>query len=216
MLNSKELCKLDLIQLPFCDFPLLYCFFSFSIATLSIFRNALFTLKTLPKVVTNSEHHSLFFPLKFPLFYWYFSFAKVPISIFGSAHWTLKAVPNVVTNSEHNHWALMHPTALPNIWEWLEHVQKKWQVFAGTRTPDTPTDQENISLPHLFHKIYSKVIPAQKYISRVWQWHLRVHPPKIYPYSISLKKYILQLWHRHYNFCVTFQGPCIKNIFLIS
>ena len=104
----------------------------------------------------------------------------------------------------------MHPTALP---EWLQHVQKNDKFFAGTRTLNTPTDQKNISLPHLFHKIYSKAMPAQKYIFKVWQWHLRVHPPKIYPYHISLTKYILQVWHRHYNFCVTFQGPCVKNIF---
>ena len=93
-------------------------------------------------------------------------------------------------------------------------AKKMTSFFVGTRTPDTPTDQKNISLPHLFHKIYSKTIPVKKYIFKVWQWHLRVHPPKIYPYCISLTKYILELWHRHYNFCVTFQGPGIKNIFL--
>ena len=90
---------------------------------------------------------------------------------------------------------------------------KNDKFFAGTRTPNTPTDQKNIPLPHIFHKIYSKAMPAQKYISKMWQWHLRVHSPKIYPYCISLTKYILQVWHRHYNFCVTFQGPCFKNIF---
>jgi hypothetical protein len=62
-------------------------------ATLSIFRNAHCTLKTLPKIITNSEHHPLFFPL----FYYYFPFAKVPISIFGNTHWTLKTLPNIVT-----------------------------------------------------------------------------------------------------------------------
>ena len=33
-------------------------------------------------------------------------------------------------------------------------------------------------------------MPAQKYISKMWQWHFRVQPPKIYPYCISLTKYI--------------------------
>jgi hypothetical protein len=45
--------------------------------------------------------------------------------------------------------------------------KKNPKFFAETRTPDTPTDQKNISLPHLFHKIYSKAMPAQKYISEV-------------------------------------------------
>ena len=114
--------------------------------------------------------------------------------------------PTVSTTAE----LTMHPTALP---KWLQQVQKNNKFFARTRTPGTPTDQKNISLPTLIHKIYSKAMPAQKYIFKVWQWHLRVHPPKIYPYYISLTKYILHLWHRHYNFCVTFQGPCVKNIF---
>ena len=91
--------------------------------------------------------------------------------------------------------------------------EKKKKFIAATRTPDTPTDHKNIFLPPLFHKIYSKAIPAQKYFFKMWQQHLRVHPPKIYPYCISLTKYILQLWHRHYHFCVTFQGPCIKIYF---
>ena len=94
----------------------------------------------------------------------------------------------------------MHPIALP---KWVQQVQKMTSLFARTRTPDTPTDQKNISLPHVFHKIYFKAMQAQKYISKVWQWHLRVHSPKIYLYCISLTKYILQV----YNFCVTFQGP---------
>jgi hypothetical protein len=45
--------------------------------------------------------------------------------------------------------------------------KKNPKFFAETRTPDTPTDQKNISLPHLFHKIYSKTMPGQKYISKV-------------------------------------------------
>jgi hypothetical protein len=45
--------------------------------------------------------------------------------------------------------------------------KKNPKFFAETRTPDTPTDQKNISLLHLFHKIYSKAMPAQKYISKV-------------------------------------------------
>ena len=125
----------------------------------------------------------------------------------------LKTVPHVVTNSEHHCWA--HQCTLQPCPSDCNRCKKNDKFFAGTRTPDTPTDQKNISLPPLFHKIYSKAMPAQKYISKVWQWHLRVHPPKIYPYCISLTKYILQPWHRHYNFCVTFQGPWVKNIFLI-
>ena len=58
----------------------------------------------------------------------------------------------------------MHPIALP---ERLQQVQKITSFLAGTRTPDTPTDQKNISLPPLFHKIYPKAMPAQKYISKM-------------------------------------------------
>ena len=115
----------------------------------------------------------------------------------------------------HQQWAPllsppMHPLALL---KWLQQVQKNDKFFAGTKTPDTPTDQKNISLPHLFHKIYSMAMPAQKYIFKVWQWHLSVHSQKIYPYHISLTTYILQVWHRDYNSCVKFQGPHVKNIF---
>jgi hypothetical protein len=45
----------------------------------------------------------------------------------------------------------------------LDPENTKSQVFAETRTPDTPTDQKNISRP----KIYSKAMPVQKYISKV-------------------------------------------------
>ena len=65
--------------------------FSFSISMLSIFGNVYCTLKALPNIITNSEHHPLFFLVKFP-----------PISTFRSGQWTLKTVPNVVTNSEHH------------------------------------------------------------------------------------------------------------------
>ena len=88
------------IPLCFYDFPYFYKFFSFSIATHSIFGNAHCTLKALPNIITNSEHHPLFFLWKFPSF----PFAKAHISTFGSAHWTLKTVPTVVTNSEHHCW----------------------------------------------------------------------------------------------------------------
>ena len=190
-------------------FPILFLF-PVSIAILSIFGNMHYTLKSLPNIITNSEHPPLFLALKFPLFYHYFSFTKAPISIFGSAQCPLKTVPNGVTSSEHHCWAHLC-TLQPCLSDC--NMCKNDKFFAGTRTPNTPTDQKNISLPHLFHKIYSKAMPAQKYISKVWQWHLRVHSPKIYPYCISLTIYILQVWHRHYNFCVTFQGPCVKNIF---
>ena len=157
--------------------------------------------------LTSSPTPSPIFPVKIPLF-----------SICKSTHfyiWKCTLDPENSARHCHQQWApllssAMHPIALP---KWLQQVQKMTSFFAGTRTPDTPTDQKNISLPHLFHKIYSKAMPAQKYIFKVWQWHLRVHSPKIYPYCISLTKYILQVWHRHYNFCVTFQGPCVKNIF---
>jgi len=45
--------------------------------------------------------------------------------------------------------------------------KKNPKFFSENRTPDTPTGQKNISLPHLFYKIYSKAMPAQKYISKV-------------------------------------------------
>ena len=41
----------------FSNFSLFYCYFSLSIATLSIFGSAHWTLKTVLNVVTNSEHH---------------------------------------------------------------------------------------------------------------------------------------------------------------
>ena len=122
-------------------FPILLLF-SFSIATLSIFGNVHYILKSLPTVITNSEHPPLFLTVKSPLFYHYFSFTKALISIFGSAQWPLKTVPNGVTSSEPHCWA---------------HLR-----------PNTTTDQKNISFPHLFHKIHSKAIPAQKYISKLW------------------------------------------------
>ena len=66
---------------------LFYCYFSFNIATISIFGNVRWTLNTM---VTN---HPLFFSpffLIFSLFYCYFSFSIATLSIFGSVHWTLK------------------------------------------------------------------------------------------------------------------------------
>ena len=177
----------------FAIFPYIITFYLLSIAMLSIFGNPYCTVKALPNIITNSEYHPLFFALKLPIFYSYFSFGKAPSSRFGSAHGPWK-----------------HPMALP---KWLQQVQRNNKFFAGTRTPDTPSDQKNILLPLLFHKIYFKAIPAEKYISKVWQWHFRVQSPKIYPYCIAVPTYILQVWHRHHNFCVTYHGPCVKNIF---
>ena len=115
-------------SIPLClyYFSLFHCFFSLSIATLSMFENVHCTLKALPNITTNSEHHPLFFPEKFPLFYCYISFAKAPISIW---KWTLD--PENSAQCCHQQWAPllsspMHPTALP---EWLQWVQKKQQVF---------------------------------------------------------------------------------------
>ena len=60
-------------------FSLFYWYFSFSIATLSIFGNMHWTLNTMPNMVTN---YSPFF-LRF---FCYFSFSIATLSIFGSAH----------------------------------------------------------------------------------------------------------------------------------
>ena len=181
---------------------------------LSIFGNVLCTLKALPNIITNSGHHPLFFSYAISPILLLFFICKSPYFHI----WKCTLDSGNSTQCCHQQWAPPPSspiclTALPNIWKWSQQVHKNDKFFAGTRTPNTPTDQKNISLPHLFPKIYSEAMPAQKYISKVWQWHLRVHPPKIYPYCISLTKYILQLWHRHYNFCVTFQGPCVKNTF---
>ena len=172
---------------------------------LSIFGNVHYTLKALPNIIiTNSGHHPLFFSCAISPILLLFFISKIPISIFRSAHWTLGTVPNVVTNSEHHHQA--HQCALQPcpIYESDHNRCTKMTSFLLELGPLTPLQTR---------EIYSEAMPAQKYISKVWQWHLRVHPPKIYPYCISLTKYILQVWHRHYNFCVTFQGPCVKNIF---
>ena len=62
--------------------------------------------------------------------------------------------------------------------------KKKRQGFAGPSTPDTPTDLKNISWPSLFHKIYSKAMPAQKYI------HTPFHSQNIFQISwLFMSKY---------------------------
>ena len=111
------------IPLCFCDLSL---FHSSSIATLSMFEAVHHSLKALPNIITNSEHHPLFFPVKFPLFYCYFSLAKAPISIW---KWTLD--PENSAQCCHQQWAPllsspMHPIALP---EWLQWVQKNDKFF---------------------------------------------------------------------------------------
>ena len=135
------------------------------------------------------NNHPLFFSVKFPLFYCHFSFVKAPISIFGRAHWTLKTVANVVANSDHHSWA--HQCTLQPCLSDCNRCKTNDKFFAGTRTPDTPTDQKKIFLPPLFYKMDSTAMPAQKYISKMWQWHLRVHPPK----------YILTAFHSQNIFC---------------
>ena len=90
----------------FLIFSLFYCYFSFSIATLSIFGSVRWTLNTQCPIWSPTIPN--FFPycfLIFSLFYCYFSLSIATLSIFGSAHQTLKTVLDVVTNSEHHYWA---------------------------------------------------------------------------------------------------------------
>ena len=71
----------------FLIFSLFYCYFSFSIATLSIFGSVHWTLKTQCSIWSPTIPH--FFPyffLIFSLFYCYFSLSIATLSIFGSAH----------------------------------------------------------------------------------------------------------------------------------
>lgn len=114
------------IHLCFCDLFLFYCSFSFSIAMLSIFGNVHCTLKALPNIITNSDHHPLFFPVKFPHFIAIFHLQKHSF-LYLEVH----TGPENSAPCCHQQWAPllsspMHPTALP---EWLQQVQKKWQVF---------------------------------------------------------------------------------------
>ena len=68
---------------------LFYCYFSFSIAILSIFGNVHWTLNTMPNMVTNHPLFLFHFFLIFSLFYCYFSFSIATISIFENVRWTL-------------------------------------------------------------------------------------------------------------------------------
>jgi len=53
----------------FLIFPIFYCYFSFGTASLSIFGNVHWTLKTAPpNIITNSEHHPP------PFFSWFFPY----------------------------------------------------------------------------------------------------------------------------------------------
>ena len=116
-------------------FPILLLF-SFSIATLSIFGNVHYTLKSLPNIITNSEHPPLFLPVKFPLFYHYFSLTKAPISIFGSAQWPRKTVSTTaeLTNAPYSPaWV-------------IATYAKKWQVFCWNEDPWHPDRPEKYIL----------------------------------------------------------------------
>ena len=175
-----------------------------------MFGNVHCTLKALPDIITNSEHHPLFFPEKFALFYCCFSFAKAPISI-----WKLTLDPENSAQCCHQQWALllsspMQPIALP---ESLQQVQKKWQVFLLDLGPLTPLQTRKIYPYHLSftkyilrpcqHKnIFSRCdsdisgSTHQKYILTAFHWqnifcrcdtdiiifvlHFRVHVSKIY------------------------------------
>ena len=104
------------------DFLLIYCYFSFSIATPSIIGNAHWILKKHPK-----HYHEQWAPS--PLIFMDFShvicflllFSIATYSIFGNAHCTLKALPNIITNSGHHLLFLLvkFPLFIP-----VSHLQK--------------------------------------------------------------------------------------------
>ena len=80
---------------------------------LSIFGNVYCTVKAMPKIITNSEHHPLFFPLKFPLFIPIFHLQKHPF-----LDLEVHMDPENSAQCCNQQWAPplespMHPTALP-------------------------------------------------------------------------------------------------------
>ena len=81
------------------DFPLIYCYFSFSITTPSLFGNVHWILKTAPQTSTPTVST---IPLgfdDFSLFYrFFFSFSIAMLSIFGNVPCTLKLLPNIISH----------------------------------------------------------------------------------------------------------------------
>ena len=172
-------------------FPYVFCFFSFRIAMFSIFGNAHCTLKALSNIITNNEHHPLFFPVKF---------AKAPISIFGSMHWTLKTLPNFVINSEHHCWA--HQCTL-----------QPWVIATGAIKMTSSLLELGPLTSLQIRKIYLYHLSFTKYILRPCQ-HKNIFLRCDSDISGSThQKYILTAFHWQSIFCVTFQGPCVKNMF---
>ena len=69
---------------------------------------------------------------------------------------------------------------------------KKMTRFSLELGPLTPLQTRKIYSYHLsFTKYIPRLCQQQKYILKVWQWHLRVHPPK----------YILTALHSQNIFC---------------
>ena len=173
---------------------------------LSIFGNAHCMLKALYIIITNSEHHPLFFPVKIPLFYCPFHLQKHPI--FGSAHWTLKTAPNVVTNSENHCWAYQC-TLQPCLSHCNRCKKKKTNFFlelgpltrlqtrkiypyhlSFTKYIVRPCQHKNIFLRFISESTHQKYILTVFYSQNIFcscdtdiiifVWHFRVQVSKIF------------------------------------